>query len=167
MTVAELMTAEVSTVAPEDTLADAVQKMWERDCGVVPVVDREGVPIAMLTDRDVCMATWSRALPPDRIRVADAMSPRVVVCRKSDAVDVAQSAMRMAQVRRLPVVDDAQRLVGLISLADLARAHESADHQHRDRSASGIAATLAAVCSKPAASRSVSTEEKTRGPAAA
>lgn len=167
MSVAELMTQSPSTVAPEDTLATAASRMWEGDCGAIPVVDPEGTPLAMLTDRDVCMATWSRSCAPELIRVADVMSPRVIVCRASDTVEIAQSAMRMAQVRRLPVVDEHGRIVGVISLADMARAHEHADRQKRERDAEGLASTLASICRRTPESVQAQTEVSTHGPAAA
>jgi CBS domain-containing protein len=161
------MTINPATVAPNDTLSTAVKKMSQRDVGALPVVDPQGALVAMITDRDICMATWSRGCAPDLISVAEVMSPRVTACRASDSLEVAQSAMRLAQVRRLPVVDDQQRLLGVISLADMATAHERADRQHRPRDAEGLAATLASVCRRSPSPGTASVKEPSDGTAAA
>src|SRR4051812_38042425 len=74
MRVGELMTRDVATCGPGDSLARAAKIMWDRDCGVVPVLDPKGHVIAMLTDRDICMAAWSKGAPLSDLRVGDAAS---------------------------------------------------------------------------------------------
>jgi len=101
--------------------------MWERDCGGVPVVARssEGRVVAMITDRDVCMAAYTTGRPLAALRVCDAMSRELHTCKPGDPAADAEATMRDNQVRRLPVVDDAGNLAGILSIADLARAAES------------------------------------------
>jgi CBS-domain-containing membrane protein len=121
MKVQDAMTRSPATCLLQDSLHAAAQKLWERDCGCLPIVDPDGRPVAMLTDRDVCMAAWSTGQPLHELPVSTAMSKHVVSCRANE--DVAAAAARMAKhsVRRLPVLDADGVLVGMLSLADLTR----------------------------------------------
>jgi CBS-domain-containing membrane protein len=123
MRIEQIMTKDVSTCAPEENLNRAAQIMWERDCGVVPVVSAGPEPrvVGIVTDRDVCMASYTRGQRLDQIRIGDVMSTQVHACRPHDSADRAEELMKQAQVHRLPVVDDANQLLGLVSVADLAR----------------------------------------------
>ena len=122
MKVAELMVGEVIACSPDDMLNRAAQIMWENDCGCVPVVDRAARLVAMLTDRDVCMAAYTRGGTLKDIRVSAAMSNELFACRPDDDLQSAMKMMRDRQVRRIPVGDDKGRLVGVLSLNDVARA---------------------------------------------
>jgi CBS domain-containing protein len=122
MKVAELMVGEVIACSPDDMLNRAAQIMWENDCGCVPVVDRAARLVAMLTDRDVCMAAYTRGGTLKDIRVSAAMSNELFACRPDDDLPSAMKMMRDRQVRRIPVSDDKGRLVGVLSLNDVARA---------------------------------------------
>jgi CBS domain-containing protein len=122
MKVAELMVEEVTACSPDDALNRAAQIMWENDCGCVPVVDRAARLIAMLTDRDICMAAYTRGRTLRDIKVSAAMSSELFACKPDDDLLEAQKMMRERQVRRLPVSDDKGRLVGVLSLNDVARA---------------------------------------------
>lgn len=126
MRVEQLMSKDVSSCDAEDLLNEAAAIMWERDCGGVPVVARssEGRVVAMITDRDVCMAAYTTGRPLAALRVCDAMSRELHTCKPGDTVADAEAIMRQSQVRRLPVVDDAGNLAGILSIADLARVAE-------------------------------------------
>jgi CBS domain-containing protein len=115
------MTTGVDTCRPYDSVSEAARIMWEQDCGAVPVVDGDGVALAMLTDRDVCMAAFTQGRPLTEIRVSSAMSQTLWSCRPEDDLLQAEAKMRSHRVRRLPVVDSERRLVGILSLSDLAR----------------------------------------------
>jgi CBS-domain-containing membrane protein len=115
-----LMTTQVHTCSTEDCLARAAQLMWESDCGIVPVTDDSGV-VGLVTDRDICMATYTQGRPPGEIRVGKVMSPSVYACAADDPVGSALSLMAQHRVRRLPVVGKDGRLVGMLTLADIAR----------------------------------------------
>ena len=123
MKVEQIMTKRVATCTPGDTLNEAARIMWERDCGIVPIVeDGANRRVAgVLTDRDVCMAAYTRGQALSQIRVGDVMCSDVASCRASEDVREAEQTMRRSQVHRLPVVDDANQLLGVISLADIAR----------------------------------------------
>ena len=150
MKVEELMTRHVQVCGPNDSLSHAAQIMWDGDCGCVPVVDEGGKPIAMITDRDVCMAAYTRGGRLAELTVSPAASHRLVTARPDDEVATAEQLMRQFQIRRLPVVDDAGKLVGIVTMNDLAR---RARGGQRGLSAEGVVKTLAAVCSPPVRER--------------
>jgi CBS domain-containing protein len=122
MKVEDLMTADVGQCRPFDGVDRPARMMWERDCGAVPVVDQEGRAVAMLTDRDICMAALTQGRPLEEIHVSSAMSRRLWSCRPQDDVKDAEKLMRAQQVRRLPVLDVDGKVVGVLSISDLARA---------------------------------------------
>ncbi len=147
MVIADLMSRNVATCKEDDRLDAAARLMWELDIGCVPVVDAQQHVIGMLTDRDVCMATYTQGKGPQHIPVREAMAREVYACLPDDSVAEAEDIMRKRRVRRLPVVDLDGRLVGLISLNDVAR--ESARQQTRvqkDLTPADVSATLAAIC---------------------
>jgi CBS domain-containing protein len=119
--VSSVMNDAVRVCSPEEPLNAAVRLMWEGDCGAVPVVSDTGVLVGIVTDRDACMAAYTKGLPLAAIRVRDVMARHVHTCGPDDSLALAATAMANAQVRRLPVVDSEHRLVGIISLADIAR----------------------------------------------
>ena len=114
-----LMTRDVATCRPEDAMTVAARIMWEHDCGIVPVVDGEGRVIGVVTDRDLCMASYTRSEPLSRMCVRDAMAKEVFLCSDEAEEGAVHDTMREHQVRRLPVVDGEGRLQGVISLNDL------------------------------------------------
>lgn len=152
MNVQQIMIRDIKSCGPDDTLNTAAQIMWDCDCGCVPVVDDAGKAIGMITDRDVCMAAYFHGAPLWSVRVGAVMAPDPVVCHPGDALAAAEHIMRERKVRRLPVVDDDGRLVGLVSLADLARA---AAANRRAVRASELAETLEGICTPRATERSL------------
>lgn len=140
MKVEQVMTKDVYTVRVIDALDRAVELMREHDIGSLPVVDERGHVVGMLTDRDICMATYTHDLPPRGISVELVMSPRPVTCAPLDDLAVVEQDMRRRQVHRVPVVDDDGHPVGILSIDDLARAaHRGALNPVE------VAETLAAV----------------------
>ena len=123
MKVEEIMTKRVSTCTPGDSLNEAARIMWERDCGIVPVIENSATRrvVGVVTDRDACIAAYTRGHPLSEIRVGDVMCRDVASCRGSAQVQEAEQTMREAQVHRLPVVDEANQLLGVLSLADIIR----------------------------------------------
>ena len=118
MTVREIMTSDVQTCGPETSLASAAKLMWDTDCGVLPVLNAEGQVMGMITDRDICMACATKNRAPADLTVRDAASSRIYPCKVSDDVHAVMDIMKRKQVRRLPVVDEAGVLQGLISMND-------------------------------------------------
>jgi len=149
MFVKELMSKAVASCAPSDTLNRAAQLMWNCDCGCIPVVDEGGKPISMITDRDICMAAYTRDLPLSMMKVDSAMSQRIITAKEMDTISDAEAMMREQQIRRLPVVDDAGKVTGVLSLNDIAVHSKSKLGRlgHRNElGADAVASTLAAIC---------------------
>lgn len=119
MLVNELMTREVQVVSPEDSLQTAAQVMAVYDFGMVPVGESDRL-IGMLTDRDITTRAVARGLHPAQCRVGEVMSPEVNYVYEDETVEVAARNMSELQVRRLPVLNRKKRLVGIVSLGDLA-----------------------------------------------
>jgi len=118
MRVRDLMTPDPWSCAPTDSLAAAARLLWDRDVGVLPVVEG-GVVVGMLTDRDACMAAYTQGRPLAELPVRSAMSREVHAARPDDSIASAMFTMREQQVRRLPVVDEAGGLQGVLSVGDL------------------------------------------------
>ena len=120
MKVGQIMNRNVKVCHPQDSLNKAAQIMWEEPCGTVPVVDEERRPVGFLTDRDICMAAYTRGEPLAALRVEGAMARKVVACKADDDLSSAAQLMRLNRRRRLPVIAADGTLVGLLSLDDLA-----------------------------------------------
>lgn len=121
MRIEKIMHRPVVTCHVDDHLGKAARLLWEQDCGVLPVVDGTGRVVAMITDRDICMAAYTKGLPLEAIQVRSAMSKQLYSCHPDDPVFEAEKRMSEKQVRRLPVVDGQGRVLGILSLNDLAR----------------------------------------------
>jgi CBS domain-containing protein len=119
MNISEIMTRDVQVVAPEDTLQTAAQMMAVYDFGMVPVGQDDRL-IGMLTDRDITTRAVARGLNPVDCKVGEVMSPEVNYVYDYETVEDAARSMSDLQVRRLPVLDRSKRLVGIVSLGDLA-----------------------------------------------
>jgi CBS domain-containing protein len=146
MEIIEIMVSQVFTCRPSDSLAAAAGLMWDHDVGCAPVVDDDERIVGMITDRDICMAAYTRGLPLSQIEVASAMSSSVLACSSRQTLVEAENIMRLGRVRRTPVIDDAGRLVGIISLNDLAReAMRQRGKKQRELGVEEVAATLAVV----------------------
>lgn len=140
------MTQNVYCCRADESLECAVRAMWDHDVGTVAVIDDGGRPIAMVTDRDACMAAYINGKPLSELRVADAMSKSLAVARTTDSVSDAEQAMKEYQVRRIPVVDGNGRLAGIISQNDLLReAARERESPNKEITALEVTATLAVV----------------------
>ncbi len=119
MKVREIMSREIESCAPGTNLAAAAELVWKRDCGALPVVD-EGRLAGMITDRDMFIALGTRDRRASEVLVRDVVSDLPVTCNGEDDVATALRIMRAARVRRLPVVNAAGTLEGIVSLSDIA-----------------------------------------------
>ena len=124
MNIRDLMTSDVQTVAPTDTAQQAASFMLSADTGSIPVCDGDRI-VGMITDRDIAVRGVGKGLGPD-CSVADLMSKDVVCARDTDDVLAIAQQMSDKQVRRMPVVDSDDRLVGMVSLGDLSRQSQEA-----------------------------------------
>jgi len=145
--VKEVMTTEVRTCRSDDSLARAAQIMWDGDCGCIPVIADGNRVVGIVTDRDVCMSALLSGCGLNALAVSDAMSKTVHSCRADDSLQVAENLMRAHQIRRLPVVDAEEHVIGILSLNDVARAFgRERDPSARSVSSQEIAETLCDVC---------------------
>jgi CBS domain-containing protein len=117
--VADIMTRGVRSMAPQDSVVQAAQAMDELNVGVIPVCEGERL-VGMVTDRDIVVRGVAQSRDPQSTKLADVMSANVRTAREDEDVDEVLSEMARAQIRRLPVVDQQQRLVGIVSLGDIA-----------------------------------------------
>jgi CBS domain-containing protein len=146
MRIEEIMTRDVATCLPSDTGAHAAQIMWNRDCGCVPILDEEGRPAGMVTDRDLCMAAYTRGAPLHEVRLDSVMSRGVRACMTTDSLETAERTMAEAQVHRLPVVGERGHVVGIVSLGDIARARQATvGARVTEHVLSDVVKTLAAI----------------------
>jgi CBS domain-containing protein len=144
--VAELMVRDVELCRPEETLASAASKMWNRDVGHLPVVAHDGRVVGAITDRDICMAAYLHGRGLAEIPVSIAMSRDLHACAPEATIADAEEIMRKRQLRRLPVIDSGGALVGVISLNDLARAADRRSAKRgREVTAREVTVTLAAI----------------------
>ena len=122
MKVRDVMTPDVEAVTPEDTLSTAARLMAELDAGALPVGEDRQL-VGMITDHDIAVRVAAEGGDPERVKVRHAMSTDVLYCFEDE--DVADVSEKMGDwwVRRLPVVSGDKRLIGIVSLADLAHSH--------------------------------------------
>jgi CBS domain-containing protein len=118
MKVRDLMTRDVEALAPGATLEEAAQKMAASNVGSLPVlVDRR--PVGVITDRDIVVRALAEGLRASETKVSSVMSADVVRCREDDDVEKAAGIMAEARLRRIPVVDAAGELTGVVALGDI------------------------------------------------
>jgi CBS domain-containing protein len=142
MKVDEVMQQQVFTCRSQDSLRIAAQLMWDHDIGSVVVLNDEGRPIGMVTDRDVLMCLYTSGRSLDGAPVSKAMSKELVSVRLGQPIQAAEAVMKQKQIRRLVVVNDSGKLAGILSLNDLAL---SAGPK-RDLKPEEVIATMASIC---------------------
>ena len=118
-TVTQVMTRNVRTMTPRDTVSQAAQAMDELNVGVIPVCEGDKL-VGMVTDRDIVVRAVALGLDGKTTSLADVMSASVRTAREDDDVDEVLAEMSASQIRRLPVVDEAGHLIGIVSLGDIA-----------------------------------------------
>jgi len=118
-TIADIMTRSIATVQRDETLQAAARRMQEMDVGSLPVLDGKAVA-GVVTDRDIAVRGVAEGMIPQESLVADVMTAEVRFCRADDTVEQAMAEMGDLQVRRLPVLDAKNEIVGIVSLGDLA-----------------------------------------------
>ena len=122
----DVMTPQAEIISPDATTEDAAALMKTLDIGVLPVCDEEGL-VGVLTDRDLVVRVLAATRDPKAMLVGEAMTPSVVYCFEDDDVEHAAAVMAGQQIRRLPVLDKNRKLVGIVSVGDIAV--NTQDHQ--------------------------------------
>jgi CBS domain-containing protein len=119
MDIRDVMTTRPRAVTPDSNLIQVAELMEAEDVGVIPVVDNDFL-VGMVTDRDIVVRAVARGFDPSQTRVSQVASQDLVTVRPSNDLSDALDLMARHQVRRLPVTDDENRLVGVVSQADVA-----------------------------------------------
>jgi len=119
MELREIMTRNPEVVSGEASLKEAAAKMKDLDVGLLPVCDGDRMQ-GMLTDRDITIRATAAGKDPGKTKVADIMSTDVAYCLEDQEVAEAASLMEARQIRRLPILSQDKRLVGIVSLGDIA-----------------------------------------------
>ena len=125
MLVKEIMTREVAYVTDQTTLQEAADTMKRVDAGELPVViGNEAVGI--VTDRDMVIRGIAQGLDPKVAKIVATMTEGLVACREDDPIESVARAMGTHKVRRLPVIDEAGKMTGMVSIGDLAQELDAA-----------------------------------------
>jgi len=119
MQVHEVMSRNVLVASPDDTIEKAAALMAQVNCGALPVGENERL-VGMITDRDIVLRAAAKGNPPDRCTVREVMSRGVKFVFEDETTQAAADSMSGLQIRRLPVLNRQKRLVGIVSLGDLA-----------------------------------------------
>ncbi|MGM9594301.1 MAG: CBS domain-containing protein [Candidatus Onthomonas sp.] len=120
MQIRELMSKSVVSITPEESAALAARLLTRHNLGMLPVCGQDGRLVGVVTDRDIVTRCLAAGQDPSRVPVEDIMTRELETLSPQDEVEAASARMADGQVRRLPVVEDG-RVVGVLSLADLAR----------------------------------------------
>jgi CBS domain-containing protein len=120
MKILDIMNPRVVTCRVKDHLGIAAKKMSDCDIGCLPVLDKDGKVVAMITDRDICMAAYKLRCSPFNIPISVAMSKELFFCGPNDNIIDTEVRMISLKVRRLPVLNPEGNLIGIVSLNDLA-----------------------------------------------
>jgi CBS domain-containing protein len=119
MKVNEVMTKSPAYCSTDTNLGAAAEIMWKRNCGFLPVVSPQQNVVGVITDRDMCIAMATRNRLPGQVTVQEISSMVTYSCRPDDDVQAAMETMADKKVRRLPVIDAAGKLEGILSVDDV------------------------------------------------
>lgn len=119
MLIRDIMTTDVELVNPDIKMSDAAKKMRDLDIGFLPVGENDRL-VGMLTDRDIAVRGVARGKNPDEESIRDIMTPEIHYCSADQELEEAMEIMKDKQIRRLVVLNDQKRLVGVFSLGDVA-----------------------------------------------
>ncbi|HMN37175.1 MAG TPA: CBS domain-containing protein [Hyphomicrobium sp.] len=126
MKVKDAMHCGVEWVSPNAPLSELAKRMREHDIGALPVGHDDKL-IGMVTDRDIVCRGLTNGKDISKLTARDVMTPSVVWCRSDEELDDATRIMESKRIRRLPVIDENKRMVGMLSLGDLSHARKSGD----------------------------------------
>jgi CBS domain-containing protein len=119
MRLGEVMTRDVEVIGSNARLREAAAKMKDLDVGLIPVCDGDELK-GTLTDRDITVRATAEGRNPSKTKVSDIMSKEIAYCFEDQEIEEAMSLMEARQIRRLPILNREKRLVGIVSLGDLA-----------------------------------------------
>ena len=143
--VEDIMTRTPWCCGPETNLAAVTELMWTHDCGALPVVG-EGHVLGIITDRDVAIAVGTRNVTAREITAIEAATAPVIYCRENDDIHAALHLMGEARVRRLPVVNANDELVGMIGINDLILAARPMNGRKPELDDEEVIETMRRIC---------------------
>jgi len=149
MRVGDVMRREAIFCSPDTNLAAASELLSQNRCGCLPVVGEGGNVIGMVTDRDLCMALGTRKVLPSRIPVWEAMRHQLFTCSPEDDIHCALKTLRRHKIRRMPVVDRAGVLQGILCMDDVVQKAQSLAGRH-DLSFADVVVTWQAISKRDA-----------------
>ena len=120
-TAGDVMTESVKTASPNTDLATVATLMRDEKVGIVPIVDADGRLMGVITDRDIVVRVDAESAPVDLVRAGDVMTTNLITVRRDDDLHDVIDRMGQEGVQRILVADETNRLVGIISIGDLAR----------------------------------------------
>jgi CBS domain-containing protein len=131
MNAKEIMTVQTQSCGRHESLDQVARKMWEHDCGAIPIMDEQQRPVGILTDRDIAMATMLNHRPQWELTAGEIIADRQLhTCQEGDSVNDCLALMEEHSIRRVPVVDTEGNLAGIISIGDaIAFTGNSAAHR--------------------------------------
>ena len=134
----DIMTKNPTSVTPETPVKTAARKMKDEDVGILPVVEKDGSKrlVGVVTDRDIAIRCVAEGHDSSKCSVREVMSSSVKTAKVDDDVDDVMDAMSKEQVRRIPIVDKAGELVGIIAQADIVK--EAKDDKKAERTVENI-----------------------------
>lgn len=121
MQVREIMTENPACCTPETSLQDAAKLMADCDCGEIPVIDDQGHPVGVITDRDICCRAVAQGMGPTQTRVHEVMTSPVLTVGPDSSIEECCQLMDDNQIRRVPVIDESGACCGIVAQADIAR----------------------------------------------
>ena len=143
--VEDIMTRTPWCCAPETNLAEVAELMWKHDCGVLPVV-AQGHVLGMITDRDVAIALGTRDVAARDLTANEVATAPITYCREDDDIHAALHLLGEARVRRLPVVNANDELVGMIGINDLILAARPMDGSQPELNDEEVIETMRRIC---------------------
>lgn len=144
MRIQQIMSMPAITCSSRDSLSRAASLMWEYDIGIVLVVEEGSRLVGVITDRDICMAAYTKGKPLEAISVSTAMAHEVFSVHPGDSLETVERLMKAKQVRRVPVVNDEGQPIGLLSINDIVR--RAAQPEKADGTQRELLHTLGAIC---------------------
>lgn len=145
MNVKDIMVGTPIWCSPETNLGAAVEILWNRNCGILPIVGIEGKVTGVVTDRDICIALGTRNCLPGEITVGEVATGKVYSCAPEDDIHAALETIRRERVRRLPVIGKNGVLQGILSMDDVVF-HVDAGRGKSGLSYEDLVGTFKAIC---------------------
>jgi CBS domain-containing protein len=143
MKVQDVMMRTPATCSLGMNLGTAIEILWNRNCGILPVVNAKNQVVGVVTDRDLCIALGTRNRLPGEITIADVVSGKLFSCKPGDEIQSALATMAQQQVRRLPVINTEGKLEGILSMDDVTlHAEPRISGKHTELSFDDVAVTL-------------------------